>query len=238
MSVRHLLASGDHNRLDIHCRSLTTWGSDPKPSLRGYAQLKAGTQSAIIAAGGEQPGTTDLQGRLGWEFIKPLASPVPNTKINWYFYGGTFESLPASHLSSMWSILSIDYFIGTSAGLPWLSVYTKPQGDGNDAELWYRSKTDYHITVDGSVANRVRSGERVCIHTLAAPPSESLNGARKIQLSPATTGPAVLPTDEILYMVMHTNSAAPQASFCVESLAYQTKDGLGSDDVFDLHLVG
>lgn len=206
------------------------------PSQRGAAYVKAGTESALIVSGGEEPGTPDLQGRAGWQFIKPLADPVTDKKINLFYFGGTVDILPASHLSTMWSILTIDFFDGTSNGLPWLTYYTKPLGDGNDTELWYRTKVDHHIPLGREL---VRGAERVCIWAgLTPPPAEMLNGARTLHLTPTRTGPVVAPTDEILYMTMHTDTSDTRANICVETLAYQTQHASPSGKMFNMHLLG
>ena len=231
MSVRQLLAGGNFTNLDLLCKTITQSG--PTPSLRGYAQAKSGTAPALLISSGEEPGTLDIHGRAGWQFIKPLADPVPATKINWFFFGGTVDIVPVSQLATMWSIITIDFFDGTTNGLPWLTYYTKPLGDGLDAEVWYRSKVDHFIP-----PGHVRAGERVCIWTgTTPPPAEHLYGARTIELSPALTGPAVLPTDEILYKTIHTDSSDTQVSLTVETLGFISLHE-SVERMYNLHLVG
>jgi len=72
------------------------------PSQRGAAYVKAGTASALVVSGMEQPGTPDLQGREGWEFVKPLSDPTTTDKINFYFFGG------GRHRTTLTSLYHVD----------------------------------------------------------------------------------------------------------------------------------
>ena len=206
------------------------------PSQRGAAYVKAGTASGLVVSGLEQPGTPDLQGREGWEFIKEETFPTTPDKINFYFFGGTVDILPHSHLSTIWTIITIDFYDGTSNGLPWIQLLTKMKGDGNDAGAYYRTQVNYHIPIG---REHVRGAERVCLWAgNIEPPAELLNGARLLHLSPTRTGPAILPSDEILYLSLHTDTTHTRASFCVETLAYETNRNKTNAQMFNMHLKG
>lgn len=203
------------------------------PSQFGAAYSKVGTVGAAMISGAETAPVADVNGRTGWAYVKELADPPTVGKINWFFGVPTTETLPVSHYSCMYAILSIDHYNGTVQGLPWLTMYTKAQGDGSDAS-WYRSKVDHHIPIQREL---IRPGERICIFTgNHHPPAEQLNGARVIHLGQATTGPAVLGTDHIQFFVLQTNTESLQSGFCVEKLCYMTKSDKPDATQYNLHL--
>jgi len=205
-----------------------------RPSQFGAAYAKVGTPGAAMIYGAEEPPVADPNGRVGWYYEKPLADPPTVGKINWYFGVPTTETLEYKDFSCMWAIISLDHYVGTDAGLPWLSMYTKAKGDGSDAS-WYRSKIDHHIPFSREV---IRPGERVCIYAgKHAPPAEQLNGARLIHLGSLLEGPAVLGSDAIQFFVIQTNSSSVQSAFCVESTGYMTRSDKPDSTQYNLHFV-
>lgn len=201
-------------------------------SKRGFVQVKKDTPSAASVYADADPPIADDQDRPGWVFSKipMIAGP---TKINWYVGPTPAETIPFDHLSSFWSILTIDDFTDGKS-LPWLQVYTKPKGDGQDAS-WYRSKLDCQIP---SLRDLVRAGERVCIwYGKHEPDASYLDGARLIHLDATRTGPVILDTDEIMFMNVATDSAATSVRILVETLAYEVQSHLPQGRVINLHLV-
>lgn len=204
------------------------------PSKFGYAQVKLGTAGAMSVTGGEDTPIADPSGRPGWYYSKPLADPPTVGKVNYFFGVPTSESLPFSHYSCMWAILSIDHYEGTHAGLPWMSLYTKYDASRSGNASWYRTKVN-HLIPDRAT---VRPGERICIYTGDhAPPAEQLNGARLIHLDSVRDGPNILGTDDVQYLVLQTDSTTPQSEFCVETLAYMTRSTTQDPTQYNLHLL-
>ena len=186
-------------------------------SKKGLVTVKLGTAAAAAVHADESAGVADANGRKGWAFVKDAASE-PTSKCNWYVGPAANENLQFQDLSSFWSILSIDDFTAVSS-LPFMHVYTKPQGSGDHS--WFRSRLTLQIP---SEAVLVRPGERVCIwFGKHAPPAEQLDGARLIHLRASVVGPAVLPTDEIYMLPLSTDSSATSVGLCVETIGYQVK---------------
>ena len=69
----------------------------------------------------------------GWFFDKSL--PGAANKINWYFH---YKSQAPVHLDE--NGLSVYFTSVVETGYIFLGVYTSPEGDGNDASSWYRSR--------------------------------------------------------------------------------------------------
>jgi len=202
------------------------------PSKKGFAQVKLGTLAATAVEGGEEPGMPDPSDRPGWSFIKDATS-VPTAKVNFFVGVPTTLTVDYANVKGFWSILTIDDFTSVSS-LPWLTLYTYAQGDGNDAS-WYRSKVNYMIPHD---RDTVMPGERVCIWTgTHPPPAELLNGARTIQLVPTLTGPSPLAGDRVQFLALHTDSGATTVGITVETLAYHMHTHHADGHLYNMHLV-
>ena len=200
-------------------------------SKEGLVTVKLGTAAAAAVHADGSAGVADVNGRQGWAFIKDGASE-PNAKINLYVGPAANEKLPFRDLSSYWSIITIDDFTHTSS-LPWLTIYTKPQGAGDHS--WFRSRLNLQIPHE---AVFVRPGERVAIWWgLHEPPADKLDGARLIHLRADLTGPTVQPTDEIYLMPLSTDSGATSVGLCAETIAYQVKSHAPTSRMINLHLV-
>jgi len=200
-------------------------------SKEGLVTVRLGTNAAAAVHADGSAGEYDPNGRPGWSFIKTVDSE-PNAKINLYVGPAANEKLPFRDLSCFWSIITIDDFTAASS-LPWLTIYTKPQGAGDHS--WFRSKLNLQIPHEAVL---VRPGERVCIWWgLVEPPVDKLDGARLIHLRADLTGPAVLPTDEIYLMPLSTDSGATSVGICAETIAYQVKAHLPTSRILNMHLV-
>ena len=201
-------------------------------SKQGFVQVKIGTPGAASVYGGEEAPIVDAAGRVGWSFVKDGASPAA-AKINWYVGPAANETISYSQLSAYWSIITIDDFTD-GASLPWLQIFTKPKGDGNDAS-WYRSKLDLQL----APRELVRPGERVCIYWgKHHPPADKLDGARLIHLHQTLTGPAILPDDKIFLMPLATDSGATSVGLCAETIAYELNSHSPESRMINMHLVG
>lgn len=91
--------------------------------------------NAQVYADGTAP-KADPNGREGWYFKNDGAFPV--NKINWYFFAYTQATVLYGQVSSFWAVVTV-----YTNKLPFLSLYTIPQGDGQDGASWYRSRVSY-----------------------------------------------------------------------------------------------
>lgn len=72
---------------------------------------------------------------------------VGGDKINWYFYiDGYKPDLPAdfkfSDLEAFYFVVTLNNSDNFDFNKPWITLYTKPESDGNDA-AWYRTRYSY-----------------------------------------------------------------------------------------------
>ncbi len=95
------------------------------------------------------PGNPSPQGWQGWHY----ASAGDGTKINWYFYAQDFSN-PEVFAGELNSFALIVVPETRDTRLPHVNVYTMPQGDGQDAKVWYRSRATYENTGRSWTANQ------------------------------------------------------------------------------------
>ena len=203
----------------------------------GFAQVKLGTASAAAVTGvTHDQGIADPNDRPGWLYTKALEDPITDTKFNWFYMGGQYEDLKYRSLDCMYCIVTIDVWKANPSLLPWMSMYTKMKGDGQDGGAFFRSHLRMHVNTGQQI---VRVGERVCFwHGKKHPPVEVTGGARLMQCSAtALVGPAIEPTDQILYMNLQSDSSAPEGQCLVEMMGYETNASREDRTEFNLHLV-
>jgi hypothetical protein len=95
------------------------------------------------------PGSPSPQGWQGWHY----ASAGDGTKINWYFYAQDFSN-PEVFTGELNSFAILVVPETSNTRLPHITVYTMPQGDGQDAQVWYRSRATYENTGQSWTANQ------------------------------------------------------------------------------------
>lgn len=97
---------------------------------------------------------------VGWSFRNHESA---SQKINWYFYDdanrNSYSSnanpeLTVGDLRSLYLLLN-QKSTNTNAKVPFIAVYTKPRGDGNDATSSYRSKLYYGANTVGPVTGNI-----------------------------------------------------------------------------------
>jgi len=138
----------------------------------------------------------DPEHRPGWN----LFNQVGGTKFNLYYFDGTQEIITLEDLTSVYFKGFINNNSETSS-MPFIHVYTKPTGSG-DAGPWYHSKIDYEYNSD----NTIGIGEECVFYAENEPKTKFTN--RKIKLNSKTvTGDGFI-TEEILYLVVSSNSGA------------------------------
>jgi hypothetical protein len=164
------------------------------------AKASAADQGAPIA--------NPVDAGLGWYFVNSGTS-APDNKINWYFVGDS----PTRHLGSIFAITArLKIYNNTSLqDLPFITIYTKPQGDGNDASGWYRSRQNW--LVSGADQANITSNDTVLL-VAGNDPSQSDQDVPHLALVKdewSSVGPQG-DDEEILLMALSTDSGATQNS--------------------------
>lgn len=139
----------------------------------------------------------------GWYF-RNTGPGTPSRKINWYFAAPTDATGDASGAS----LLEVDLPLRliSSAKRPWITVYTKLTGSG-DATSWYHAR--YNYLANSTLAGNTNYLFRALISGSTA--VGSLSGFSNVDLTidPSTsTNTPLLPTDNILSVVISTDSSA------------------------------
>jgi hypothetical protein len=164
--------------------------------------------SPLIYADGHEPATSltirNTYGYSGWYF-KNTNSGSP--KINWYFPAKTATTTPVSALKG----ISISFFNGNTTSNDntlFITIYTVPTGSGDYAPGFFHSSMTYVFNQTVTpIANTNYQG--VCILNINDVP---FNFETQIQYEPSTVNNprgSYLPTDNILAVVIGTNSTSP-----------------------------
>ena len=103
-------------------------------------QTLLNTDVTIYADG--NPATADPLGSGGWYYTNPGGGE----KINWYFFGqggGALTELVT--LGDLQSVYGLFIPRSNETRIPFAALYTAPQGDEQDAAVWYRSRIVWEI---------------------------------------------------------------------------------------------
>lgn len=162
-------------------------------------KILVGSATGIAAYADSLPiPTGEPNNRTGWYFEKTAGAE----KFNYYFYTQGSHPVELKHIDSLFFVGAIDNYVNGSS-VPFLVVYTKPLGDGQDAAFWYRSKIAYTI---GNASGHIHLGEKTQFSTVSQPNPRfpythvHLNNIVKTGLGN--------PDEEILTMAVHSDSAA------------------------------
>ena len=177
----------------------------PVPALVTSSQVPNDSpQAAAIAADQGAPMANTNDPGLGWYFTNDNA---PNNKINWYFVGDT----PTRTLAGLVT-LSAEvklYKQATLSVLPYITIYTKPEGDGDEA-AWYRSRQNWLFS----------AADQMTLASLTNPTAVMLFGADPLDFAPGVTryslvkdtnssvGPQT-DSEQILLIALSTSSNLP-----------------------------
>ena len=140
----------------------------------------------------------DLENREGWNVVNNVAG----TKFNFYFFGGANEVITLGQVQSVYWKGFVNVNTEFSS-MPFIHIYTKPTGIG-DAGPFYHSKITYEYNND----NTIGIGEE-CVYYGKATPSTPFNN-RKVALNNVITEGDGGDAEEVLYMVVASNSIAAQ----------------------------
>tara|TARA_R110002073_G_scaffold122086_2_gene265077 strand:+ start:30 stop:620 length:591 start_codon:yes stop_codon:yes gene_type:complete len=181
-------------------------------SYNAKVQLTSNEGMAIYADSSPAP-MPDLNGRDGWLFKKTSGAE----KFNYYYWAEGSRALTLADIQSHYIVASVDTYTNIQS-VPFIVIYTKPTGVG-DAGAFYHSKIAYTI----SRSEIVNLGEIVQYYTHLSRPF-TINGYRQVPLSIEIKTGDALPTEEILYMTIHSDSAAADnCSILVSRAGYITR---------------
>lgn len=165
-------------------------------------------------------GVADPSGSEGWNFENN------SNKINWYhFYqvSGSPRQYTLADLESVYLKLLSRH--ATATRIPFLTIYTVRENDGNDAGSWYRSRLNYELENSQIPSGLVTSGVPFVLY---AKNDEALfKNLRHAEapLSFSSNGPQA--DDEvILYMALSTDSSEASGgyNYTAQSIGFQTPD--------------
>ena len=179
--------------------------ADQISSLQGAGNVVF-EDNAAVYADGTAP-VAEPSGQDGWYFKNDgqnIGSGGAD-KINWYFFDGSVQTETIGSALTGYAVSEIK---GTE---PFhLAIYTFPQGDGNDAGSWYRSRMVY-VPANGSYE---QNKKYLFVTSLEDTPASLYPDLERVVMVPSqisTVGPQD-PSEQILTASLGTNSAAQQNS--------------------------
>jgi hypothetical protein len=160
-------------------------------------------EAVAISADQGQPIANPNDVGLGWYFTNSGTSK-PTNKINWYFVGGDVKRL----LGDLFAITArVKIYNNTSLqDLPYITIYTKPQGAG-DASSWYRSRQNW--LVSSGDQSLISAGDTVLLVNGSDPTDEDKDIAHYVLEKDDNTSVGPQNNDEqILLISFSTDSGA------------------------------
>lgn len=176
---------------------MTVYNSDGIPTHNN--KINAGSAEGMAVYAGSSPApTADPNGRKGWYFKKTGGAE----KFNYYLYAQGNRALKLKDIKEYYFVGSIDTWTNGSSS-PFIVIYTKPLGDGNDAPAgWYRTKIVYMINSNSEL---VQLGVRTQFSTLKATNTKYPYSQTHLSLTDIVG--LNNPDEEILTMSVHSDSA-------------------------------
>lgn len=160
------------------------------------SRVALNTDPSIYADG--NPATADPGGTGGWYYTNPAGQ-----KINWYFLGVYPGAPDVTELGDIKNLFMTFYPRTTGTRAPYVTLYTRPQGDGNDAASWYRSRITYEYLGQSWTAN-----SPVLLYVGDTEPSvdETLPRVQMPYYAPTSVGPQS-PDEDIYLAAISTDSS-------------------------------
>ena len=172
------------------------------------------TETALFADG-EHP-VRDPDGRAGWRYTNTTGN-----KINWYLWSEVqHQDYTLNQFDGIYMVIDIK----TQGSMPYWTVYTKPEGDGNDAS-WFRSRINY----SDEAASAALPAGRYLFHSSNFDPTGIEPDLTRVPLPVgfATVGPQGA-DEEMWLMSLSTSSNYPAGTndFLVEKVGIQINDNI------------
>ena len=184
-------------------------------SRKGHSQVMLGTTGATsMLADSTIVPKVDASLRDGMYFQNSTAG----TKYNLYFFGGTTESIKPSEIKSIYAKMYID-----DSEMPFFHIYTKPQGDGSDAQPWYNSKWTFNFN-QNKILNGVES-----LLCAKSEPNNSMNVMHYLNDSFTLDGAGA--DVDVLFIALGSNSAATtdKLKHCINLLGFKGVKSTGEE---------
>jgi len=184
-------------------------------SHRGRSQIFLGstTSTALLADSTIVP-KVDANFRDGYYFQNTVAG----TKYNLYKFGGTAEIIKYSHVENIYAKLFID-----GPEMPFFHIYTKPLGNGTDAQPWYNTKWTYTFNYPNFTSLGVESVLFAAVNKQTLDIPFNVQQYKHTDLTidgPGTDG-------DILFMTIGSNSGATinTVQHCINLVGFKSDDG-------------
>tara|TARA_R110002096_G_scaffold219640_1_gene407989 strand:+ start:1099 stop:1743 length:645 start_codon:yes stop_codon:yes gene_type:complete len=176
---------------------MTSYNSDGQPIHNNKINASSAEGMAVYADSMPAP-TGDPNGRKGWYFKKTTGAE----KFNYYLYAEGSRAVRLQDVKEYFFVGSIDTWTN-GASAPFIVVYTKMLGDGNDAGAWYRSKIHYAIHSSSAL---VQLGIKSQFSTVTNTSTKFPYSQNHLSVV-GGEGPRA-PTEEILTMSVQSDSGA------------------------------
>ena len=146
---------------------------------------------------------------------------VAGTKYNLYKFGGTAEVIRYSHIETIYAKLFID-----GASMPFFHIYTKPLGDGTDAQPWYNSKWTYTF----EYTNFTSLGVECVLFAAVNKPKLDIDFNVQQYKHTDVTIDGSGNDGEILYMSIGTDTSDPinTVQHCINLVGFKSDDDNGT----------
>lgn len=187
-------------------------------SVLNNSKVKVTSAAGVAVFADSSPApANDPNDRKGWYWAKTQSG---SEKFNYFFWTQGSRVLHVGDLRSLFMVVSIDDYQGASS-LPFFVIYTKLKASGNSG-AWYHSKIIYTM----HTSQTIMLGEKVQMYTHNATPNADY-GYRKIPLQHVIIDGTVIPTDEILTIAVHSDSAsAATTKILMSNLGFETTSGI------------
>ncbi len=177
---------------------MTTYNSDGIPTHN--SKILVSSASGVAAYADTLPiPTSDPNNRKGWYYQKTAGAE----KFNYYLYVQGSRALRLQDVKEFYFVGAVDTYTNATS-VPFIVIYTKPLGDGQDAQPWYRSRITHGVNI---VNTNIQLGVKSQFST--AEKTSTKFPYSQSHLSVKTGEGPRDPTEEILYMTIHCDSGAP-----------------------------
>ena len=186
--------------------------------FNGFAQVLLDSSAATaVLADSTISAEVDPEGRGGWCFTNSVAG----SKYNLYYFNGAEELITLGDVSSVYTKMYIDQRPDISV-MPFFNIYTKPTGIG-DAGPFFHSRITYEMNASDGV---VGIGESMIFYAINEP--KKAWSERKLQFTTKSVLGDGLADEEVLYMVVGSNSGATTGGVrhCVNMAGFNSGSGI------------
>ena len=187
-------------------------------TILNNSKVKVTSSAGIAVFADSSPApANDPNDRKGWYWAKTQAG---SEKFNYFYWTQGSRPLTYGDLRSLFMVVSIDDY-QTVSSLPFFVVYTKLQPTGNSG-AWYHSKVIHTM----NASQQIMLGEKIQMYTHNALPNADY-GYRRVPLQHVIVEGTVIPTDEILTISVHSDSASPSTTkMLMSNLGFETRSGI------------